>query len=196
MYLLWQSPGKAEIADLDTALVSEQHIAWLEVSVDDICGVQEVNSTEQVVKNDFCVLHVERNVLIFIENLGQVLIDVAHDQENAFWVGLRVLVGFPRNDNVNELDSEDVVFHLGEAAENSNLSIYSLDAVDGVEGVGDVFDGDSLLGRLVGCLDYLPEATLTLNPVELEVTGNASPGSWQALQKGLGFVGLVGIRSH
>ena len=152
MYLLWQSSGKAEIADLDTALVSEQHIAWLEVSVDDICGVQEVNSTEQVVKNDFCVLHVERNVLIFIENLGQVLIDVAHDQENAFWVGLRVLVGFPRNDNVNELDSEDVVFHLGEAAENSNLSIYSLDAVDGVEGIGDVFDVNSLLGRLVGCL--------------------------------------------
>lgn len=193
LHLLWQGSGKTEIANLDTALVSEEHIARLEVSVKDICGVEEVNCTEQVVQNDFGMLHVKRNVLIFIENLGQVLIDMAHHQENAFWVGLRVLVGLSRNDDVNKLDSEDIVFHLGEPAENSNFSVDSLDAVDRVEGIRNVFYRHGLLGRLGGSLDHLPEAALSLNSVQLVVTGDASPGSWQALQKVLRFVGLVDI---
>lgn len=131
-----------------------------------------------------------------MENLSQILINVTHDQKYASWVLLGILTSLPGNNYVNEPDREDVVLHLGEAAKNSNFSIDSLDAVDVVEGVSDVFDGYSLLGGLVGCLDYLPEAALTLNSVELEVVGEASPGGWQALQKLLRRVALVCICSH
>ena len=151
--------------------------------MDDVGSVQEVDGAKEVVQYDFGMLHVERNVLILVENLCQILVDVAHDQEDASWVLLGVLTGLSGNDDINELDCEDIVLHLGEAAQNCYFSVDSLDAVDAVEGVGDVFDGYSLLGRLVGCLDYLPEAALTLNFVELEVIGEASPGGWQALQK-------------
>ena len=87
------------------------------------------------------MFHVKRNILIFVKNLGEVLIDMIHNEEDAW--GLFPALNF-RNNDILEPDSEDVVLHGGKAAENRDFSINSLGAVDAVKGVLDIFDGHGL----------------------------------------------------
>lgn len=49
LHLLWNCPGEAKVTDLDAALVSEEHVAWLEVAVEYIGGVEEIDCAQKVV---------------------------------------------------------------------------------------------------------------------------------------------------
>ena len=59
------------------------------------------------------MLHVERDLQIFVENLCKVLVNVAHHKENAKRMAFVV---FLRNNNIHKLNGEDIVLHGGEAA--------------------------------------------------------------------------------
>lgn len=109
LHLLWESSGEAEIAYLYAALVGKEYVAWLEVAMDYVGSVQEVDCAQKVVQNDLGMFHVKGNILVVIENLGQVLVDVAHDEEDAVWVLLFVVLLW--DDDIDEFDSEDVVLH-------------------------------------------------------------------------------------
>jgi hypothetical protein len=84
------------------------------------------------------------------------------------------------DDDIEELDSEDVIFHVWKSTKNGNFSVNSLDAVDVFEGVGNIFNGDCFT-RLFGCsFDYLTEGSLSLNLEEVVVFGNGLPDCWKA----------------
>jgi hypothetical protein len=59
LHLLWESSGEAEVTNLYAALVCEKHVAWLEITMNHICSMQEVDCAQKVVQNDFSVLHVK-----------------------------------------------------------------------------------------------------------------------------------------
>lgn len=178
LHLLWQGSSEAKVADLNTALVGEENIAWLEVAMDYICSVKEIHGTQKIVKDNFCVLHVKWDIFVVIENLGQVLIYVTHHEEDTLWVLLLVVLLW--DDDIEELDSEDVIFHVWKSTKNGNFSVNSLDAVDVFEGVGNIFYGDSFV-RLFGCsFYYLTKGSLSLNLEEVEVFGNGLPDCWKA----------------
>ena len=44
--------GEPEVADFDRALLSDQDVCWLNVTVDDVCRVQEVYTAKNVVQYD------------------------------------------------------------------------------------------------------------------------------------------------
>lgn len=51
--------------------------------MDDIGTVKVVYRTEQVIDYYLCMLLIERNSFVIIEDLGQVLVHVVHYQENS-----------------------------------------------------------------------------------------------------------------
>lgn len=106
--------------------------------MDNVGGMKVVDGAKQIVKDYFCMLHVKRNVLIFIKNLGKILIYMIHHQEDAW--GLFPALSL-RNNDIYDLNSEDVVLHGREASENCDLSVNSFSAVDAVKSVLNIFYG-------------------------------------------------------
>jgi len=103
---------------------------------------------------------------------------VTHDKEDARWVLL--LAALLWDDDIDELDSEDVVFHRGKSTKNCDFSVNSLHAVDVFKCIGDVFDGHCFFVVSLSSFDDLTEATLSLNLEELVVFCEALPDGWQA----------------
>lgn len=134
------------------------------------------------------MLHVKRNVLIFVKNLGKILIYVIHHKEDAR--GL-----FPAldlwDDDVKELDSKDVILHGGKATENRDLSINSLRTVDTLEGILNVFDGHHFFCLFLCCFYYLSETSLALYLMEFVVVAEALPHLRQVTHDIVCFLSLL-----
>ena len=71
--------------------------------------VKEVDRAEEIIEYNFGVLVVKRNLLVLVKDLGQILIDMAHDEENTSRLAITIL--FFWNNDVKKLDCEDVVLH-------------------------------------------------------------------------------------
>lgn len=57
--VLRHGPRQSEIAYLDSAIVSQEQVARLDVSVDDVCSLQVVYCAEEVIDYYFRVVNVE-----------------------------------------------------------------------------------------------------------------------------------------
>ena len=106
---------------------------------------------------------------------------MAHDKEDALWVLLLVVLLW--DDDIEEFDSDDIVLHGRQSAENCDFSVNSLNAVDVFKCIGDVLDGHSFIFTLLSSFDDLAEATLSLDLEEFVVLGDGLPDGWQAFHE-------------
>lgn len=91
---------------------------WFQVSVHNIRCVQEVHCTQEVVHNRYNMLLCKRVVLDSSEDATQVLVEVLHDNEDIIEVAISMLCLLRRNDDVHQLRSEQIIFHLRELPED------------------------------------------------------------------------------
>lgn len=107
-----------------------------------------------------------------MEYLGQILIYVAHNEENAMrlvWaVGLW-------DDDVEKFGRKDIFLHLTELSQYSDFSIHSLARVDIVKGAFNVFDGNGLVSSFPMCFYHLAETALSLDSLKFKIIAKALP---------------------
>ena len=59
-----------------------------------ISRMQKVDRAQKIVQDNLCMLIIEGDLLIFVENLREVLIYVVHNEENAQWVFIDSFLGY------------------------------------------------------------------------------------------------------
>lgn len=82
-----QRSRQAKITDLDIQLMVDQDIRWLNVSVDQVCSMYKIESTNQFVYNFNDILLLEDKTVLFHE-LKQILIPKLENQKH-----MRKIVG-------------------------------------------------------------------------------------------------------
>lgn len=131
--------GKAEVAETDVAVLIGEDVRWLYVSVDDASGVQELESSEDLVDDELYVVVGEFFSVLLDERVEVDVHEVGH-QVDVSELGLRVLVVD------DSLEVDDVV--VSEVVQDADLS-YHPPRVDGVFDLVHPLDGDLLVGLLV-----------------------------------------------
>ena len=80
------SPCQSKVTDLDCALHVNKNIGRLDVSVHHVRSVDEIQTAEQVVKDDLYVLLREMQRVVVLYHLLQVVRHVLHHEENTFYL--------------------------------------------------------------------------------------------------------------
>ena len=106
------------------------------------------------------MLHVEGRWLNVGEDSLEVIVYPSHNDEDArrYAQGLINL----RNHHIDELNCENVIFHLGEVAEDADLAEHALAALELVECAADVLDSDGRVLIFRKGLDDLAEGAFSL----------------------------------
>lgn len=80
--LFGESPGKSEVANLDGTVGINQEVAWLDVSVHNVGGVDEVQGAERVVHNCDDMLFLQRHGRLRAKEFLHVALNEFHDQKH------------------------------------------------------------------------------------------------------------------
>ena len=132
--------GEPEVADFDRALLSDQDVCWLNVTVDDVCRVQEVDTAKNVVQYDGYMLLAQGVLVRRSEDVLQVERDVLHDEEHIVeWL-------LTWDHDIKESRHEDVGRHLRQLSKNRYLAQNFLAGVLFFEHVPNQLNCDFLTG--------------------------------------------------
>lgn len=69
-------PGEPEVAQFNVAIVVQEHVAWLQISVENVRRMDILGSTEQIIDDDLNVLLTEVDFLLLSNEAGNIITKV------------------------------------------------------------------------------------------------------------------------
>ena len=77
---------KAKVTKLSAAIIVNQNVGWLNVSVHDVGGVQVIQRAQKIVHDDGDVLCSEAQAVVLVEDLAQITFLVIHYYEYVIYL--------------------------------------------------------------------------------------------------------------
>ena len=104
--LIYQCPRKSEIAYFNKAIIIDQNICWLNISVNNICKVNIIDCGKYIEHDCNYVRFIKGDVLWVLQDLFQVWFHVIQDKEYVFQCWVKNYVFY--------MSGENVALHFGQ----------------------------------------------------------------------------------
>jgi hypothetical protein len=140
-------PCDSEIANLDSAKFVDEYISWLNISVDQICTVDEFQTQQQIV-DQYDSLFIRQLALIALQQVVQAEFYLVEDKEQLVQ-SAAVFDGFIRDEGVEQLNREYIVFNGCELYEDTELSFNARQMFDAFPVQQNVFNCHISIAKLM-----------------------------------------------
>ena len=108
----WPRPSISEVTNQHVAILCYEYGLRLQIPMPNICRVQEIDSTENVVADGECVPYRKAITPKHVEHVAQVALIEIGDEEDILEALLSVLVLFDGHNHIDEFGREDIVGNL------------------------------------------------------------------------------------